>query len=494
MFLKVVGYRGNLLPNWARDNSLDVPSEAEFQAGSTALINHWNHDPEILALGTSFGEFTKSQINAVFTPNQFYPLLAAYKAAVQSNPDMADLFDKALHCQKLVDIYQATGTAMREINQKMTVRSLRDCSDFRLLKAIHWATVDKIGLLFPGSGGISASDRGHQVMQNTHLTGLGDPGFRLDHKRDITRNLIYLMDDNSSAAFRISIEGGKLKWAPDALNLNAKVDLHTLDWVNTGKRDLDDNTAHSPKSHGIDKGVAGFCMTLSHQLFAKKHHLVKSKERTNKGIFYHSSYVAGNDILCTGCIMVDHGTLIAIDNLSGHYQPSTEKLVLAIRQLESQGVDVSQLDVYAIAINQWIKAPALLNDRDILSNTYNRPVPVHKASAIAAAIQSYSSRWKTSLTGSTESENAIRNLQRRDGAGLVEMAMFYAYKSSTNTPEEEQFLSGLVRKYGHTEKLPNPLVPQGVEVDFFVPLKDKSELRTKLQKVLGPNLQAAWAS
>jgi len=235
-------------------------------------------------------------------------------------------------------------------------------------------------------------------------------------------------------------------------------------------------------------------MTLSHQLFARKHHVVSSRTVANRSFFYHSSYVAGNDILCTGCIMVNRGTLIAIDNLSGHYQPSTEKLVLAIRQLESQGVDVSQLDVYARAINKWIKAPALLNDRDILSNTYNRPVPVHKASAIAAAIQSYSSRWKTSLTGSTESENAIRNLQRRDGAGLVEMAMFYAYKSSTNTPEEQQFLSGLVRKYGHKEKIPNPMFPQGVEVDFFEPLKDKSELRTRLQKVLGPNLQAAWAS
>ncbi|MCY2935450.1 MAG: hypothetical protein NT172_14940 [Planctomycetota bacterium] len=494
MYLKVVGYRGDLLPNWARNNSLDVPSEAEFQAGSTALINHWNHDPEILSLGTDVGEFTKSQINAVFNPNQFYPLLSAYKAAVQSNPNMADLFDKALHCQKLVDIYQATGTAMREINQKMTVRSLRDCSDFRLLKAIHWATADKIGLLFPGSGGISASDRGHQVMQNTHLTGLGDHGFRLDHRRDITRNLIYLMDDNLSAAFRISIEGGKLKWAPDASNLNAKVDLHTLDWVNTGKRDLDDNTAHSPKSHGKNKGVAGFCMTLNHQLFAKKHHLVRSKERTNKGIFYHSSYVAGNDILCTGCIMVDHGTLIAIDNLSGHYQPTTEKLVLAIRRLESQGVDVSQLDVYARAINQWKKAPELLNDRDILSNIYNRPVPLHKASAIAAAIQSYSSRWKTSFAGSGESDAAIKNMKQRDGAGLVEMAMFYAYKSSTNTPEEEQFLSGLARKYGHKEKVHNPMFSLSDEVDFFVPLKDKSELRTRLQKVLGPNLQAAWAS
>ena len=494
MFLKVAGYRGDVLPNWAKDNSLVVPSSAAFQAGSAAMINHWSRDPQILALEADSGGFTKSQSNAVFNPNSLLSLLVAYEAALQSNPNMADLFDKAFSCQKLVDIYQATGTAYREINQKATERSLRDCSDLTLIRAIHWASADKIGLLFPGSGGISATDRGHQVMQNTHLTGLGDHGFRLDHRKDITRNLIYLMEDNSSAAFRISIEGGKLKWSPNALDLNTKANFHTLDWVKTGKKNLDNNTAHDPKKHGKDKGVAGFCMTLNHQLFARKHHVVQSKATTHTGIFYHSSYVAGNDILCTGCIMVNHGKLVAIDNLSGHYQPSTEKLVLAIRQLESQGVDVSQLYVFARAIGEWKKAPELLADEGILSNTYNRPVPVHKASAIAEAVQSYSSRWKTSWTGSLESDNAIENLKLRDGAGLVEMAMFYAYKSSTNTPEEQEILKGIARKYGHKEEITNSIGAPSRFEETFLPLKDKSELRTRLQSVLGPNLQAAWSS
>lgn len=494
MFLKVVGYRGDVLPNWAKDNSLEFPSSVAFQAGSAALIYHWSRDPEILALNAQSGGFTKSEINAVFNPNSLLSLLVAFEAAVQSNPNMADLFDKAFSCQKLVDIYEATGTALREINQKATVRSLRDCSDLPLIRAIHWASADKIGLLFPGSSNISTTDRGHQVMQNTHLTGLGDHGFRLDHRKDITRNLIYLMDDNSSAAFRISIEGGKLKWSPNALDLNVKADFHTLDWVNTGKKNLDNNTAHDHDVHGKGNGVAGFCMTLNHQLFARKHHVVQSKDRTHKGIFYHSSYVAGNDILCTGCIMVNRGKLVAIDNLSGHYQPSTEKLVLAIRQLESQGVDVSQLIVFARAIDEWKKAPELLADKGILSNTYNRSVPVHKASAIAETLESYSSRWKTSWFGSVETEKAIENLKRRDGAGLVEMAMFYAYKSSTNTREEQEILKGIVRKYGHKEEIPNPFGAPSRFEETFLPLKEKSELRTRLQSILGPNLQAAWSS
>lgn len=111
---------------------------------------------------------------------------------------------------------------------------------------------------------------------------------------------------------------------------------------------------------------------------------------------------------------------------------------------------------------------------------------MHKASEIKAAVQSYSSRWKTKFAGSGESDAAMKNLKKRDGAGLVEMAMFYVYKATTNTPEEEEFLSRIARKFSHKD--------DDFDSETFLPLKDKSELRTRLQSVLGPNLQAAWGS
>jgi hypothetical protein len=78
MFLKVVGYRGDVLPNWAKENSLEVPSSVAFQAGSAALIYHWSRDPEVLALEGQSGGFTKSVNNAVFNPNSLLSLLVAY--------------------------------------------------------------------------------------------------------------------------------------------------------------------------------------------------------------------------------------------------------------------------------------------------------------------------------------------------------------------------------------------------------------------------------
>ena len=156
--------------------------------------------------------------------------------------------------------------------------------------------------------------------------------------------------------------------------------------------------------------------------------------------------------------------------------PSTEKLVLVIRHLESKGVPVEKLQVFTVANRKWQLANVLLDDEEILSNTYNKSVPVHKSSEITAALQSYSSRWKTKVTASKESKDAINNMKLRNGAALVEMAMFYAYKSSTNTSEEIKYLSVFGSKHN------------------LLPLKDISELRTRLQSVLGPNLEAAWAS
>jgi len=500
-FWKILGHKGPV-PTWAKNDTLKVPTRHMFVDSSNNLINHWYSNFNDLIKDDEKDKprgFIKVRNNTLF--NNLESLLMSldeYEVVGRDNRDMTNLFDKALNCHKLVDIYKVTGKLMRKFNQRgmretfandpdytnisrgknvirhaPEDRSLRDCSDFTLIRAIHWASADKIGRLFPGSGNISTTDRGHQLMQNTHLTGLGHHGFDLDHRADITPNLCYLETDKSSAAFRISIENGNLKWSPNPLNLNYKENFHTLEWVRTDRKySPDNNTAHQPEYHGPQKGVAGFCMTLNHQLFATKHQLVQARS----GYFYHSSYIAGNDILCTGCIQVKDGRLKAIDNISGHYMPSTEKLVLVIRHLESKGVPVEKLQVFTVANRKWQLANVLLDDEEILSNTYNKSVPVHKSSEITAALQSYSSRWKTKVTASKESKDAINNMKLRNGAALVEMAMFYAYKSSTNTSEEIKYLSVFGSKHN------------------LLPLKDISELRTRLQSVLGPNLEAAWAS
>jgi hypothetical protein len=72
------------------------------------------------------------------------------------------------------------------------------------------------------------------------------------------------------------------------------------------------------------------------------------------GQFNHSSILAGDDVICAGCIhfgwdastrTITPGVLSSIDNASGHYRPNTEALRTCVNILAEDGVDVRRLRV-----------------------------------------------------------------------------------------------------------------------------------------------------
>lgn len=67
---------------------------------------------------------------------------------------------------------------------------------------------------------------------------------------------------------------------------------------------------------------------------------------TTRGVIYnHSSFNAGNDVICAGEIRIVAGILMEIDNRSGHYQPSRDNLHNCVKVLQQEGVDLSQAAV-----------------------------------------------------------------------------------------------------------------------------------------------------
>jgi len=57
--------------------------------------------------------------------------------------------------------------------------------------------------------------------------------------------------------------------------------------------------------------------------------------------FHHSSFLAGGAVRAAGELKVEDGRLIQITGKSGHYRPTTEHLLWAVRQLRARGVDLS---------------------------------------------------------------------------------------------------------------------------------------------------------
>ncbi|WP_192805202.1 PAAR domain-containing protein [Noviherbaspirillum aerium] len=87
-------------------------------------------------------------------------------------------------------------------------------------------------------------------------------------------------------------------------------------------------------------GKAIFVMDESGKFYASNHHDV--------GEFHHSSLLAGKPVAAAGEIDVTEGVITAISNRSGHYKPSHDHLMQAIKELRENEIDMRfvLIDVY----------------------------------------------------------------------------------------------------------------------------------------------------
>ncbi|KAK8670271.1 hypothetical protein V6N13_105030 [Hibiscus sabdariffa] len=67
-----------------------------------------------------------------------------------------------------------------------------------------------------------------------------------------------------------------------------------------------------------------------------------------KGLFQHSSFLAGGATIASGRLVVHHGTLHAVWAYSGHYRPTQENFMELCRFLEESHVDLTDVKKYPI--------------------------------------------------------------------------------------------------------------------------------------------------
>jgi hypothetical protein len=105
----------------------------------------------------------------------------------------------------------------------------------------------------------------------------------------------------------------------------------------------------------MQPGYAGFALSMGRELFMAHH-----RGGFHKDNFFHSSYLSGDTVLCTGTILIKHGSVQGLINDSGHYQPTIEHLVNVLQTFRMQGVDVSKIWVNA-APKSWKENGVLQN-------------------------------------------------------------------------------------------------------------------------------------
>lgn len=97
----------------------------------------------------------------------------------------------------------------------------------------------------------------------------------------------------------------------------------------------------------MDVGYAGFALSMGRELYSCPHFGSYHLEN-----FFHSSYLAGDTVLCTGTILIEGGIVKAIRNDSGHYQPTLEHLLNVVLTLQMHGQDPANILVRAVG-HSW---------------------------------------------------------------------------------------------------------------------------------------------
>jgi len=372
----------------------------------------------------------------------------------------------------LVDIYTVTGQFMRSITRNEQLRTDLDCALFPLYRSLHFAAADAFGKVFGINGAeIDVYLRNQLIFMSTHGVGVdthvGKKMFT-DASGQKTSQLAYISDEEA-LAFQLQVEDGKL------MILNGPGQLAPFDCSGPAYQDITPGVATgNPARRGDEmnweRGVAGFAMGLNRNIYARIH----SNYAAAKGSFYHSCYLEGREVLCTGCITVVDGQLTYINNWSGHYQPSQQQLLLAVQALQARGVDLSQTKVecqQADRTSTVTSAEKFLRNVGALGGDFDgfsKGRFVATAGKVRKALNDYeerSNKWWSAP--SQKSKGILTHLKRiRDDETLV---------------REVRFLLG--EKMGKKSHY-HPESPLKTSKDWRFSQDDKSQLRDMLDEAM----------
>ena len=376
----------------------------------------------------------------------------------------------------LVDIYTVTGQFMRSITRNELLRTDLDCALFPLYRSLHFAAADAFGRVFGINGEeIDVYLRNQLIFMSTHGVGVDTTVGKSKHKDasgQMTSRLAYISDEEA-LAFQLHVEEGKLMIS-DGLGQLKLFDCSGPEYQDITRVKKNFTKTANPARRGdeanADYGVAGFAMGLNRNIYARIH----SNYNAAKGSFYHSCYLEGRELLCTGCITVLNGELIYINNWSGHYAPSPQQLLLAVQALRARGVNLSRTrveyqqadgdSVYAWAERFLDKFGSKGGDFD----GFSKGRFVATAGKVRKALNDYeerSSKWWS--TPSQKSKSILTHLKRiRDDETLV---------------REVRFL--LREKMGEKSHY-HPESPLKTSKDWRFSQDDKSQLRDMLDEAM----------
>jgi len=98
-----------------------------------------------------------------------------------------------------------------------------------------------------------------------------------------------------------------------------------------------------------EEGLSGYAVSMGRDFYVAPHYVRRpsAKDSLVRHSFYHSSYLAGQSVMCAGTTKIVNGEMTLITNDSGHYRPGAGNLAQAVEALAVVGVRLDKLRVRA---------------------------------------------------------------------------------------------------------------------------------------------------
>jgi hypothetical protein len=188
-------------------------------------------------------------------------------------------------------------------------------------------------------------------LEETFGKGMTTHGYQKDHR---DRNAKYLTAGEVQK-YRLSFNKGVAYQEAWWIHSHALV---LVDTVTNTQAAAAGKTMFPPQ-----EGHQGYVLSMSRDFYMMQHITPKGEEKGTGQ--YHSSYFAGETVLCAGTLLITAGKVKTVTTASGHYAPGISHLSNAVATLAMLGVDMDGLVGWVYGEPAGRSAAEILRDRAI---------------------------------------------------------------------------------------------------------------------------------
>ena len=205
------------------------------------------------------------------------------------------------------------------------------------LEALFRATVERLAINFECQGKLNLLPFkleeyfGQKILRDKWEADIGqrndDGKKQAPEDRDISTADATFLSSKELALRRLTFKNGK---------------IYMWDWFR-GTRSVKlvpANSANAGNPIVITPGFSGYALRMDREIFMTRH-----SEGHEGAKVAHSTYTAGQAVLCAGEIAIKDGRLLCVTTASGHYQPKPEKLLHVLEHFRSNGISMGNVIV-----------------------------------------------------------------------------------------------------------------------------------------------------